>query len=242
MNSKRNAGLDLIKWLAIITMVVDHLRLINALSEYNNILVVIGRFAFPLFSFVLAVNFHRIITNKKYTALKPYLFNLGIFSIFSEIPYRLLEQNPTTINVMPTLLLGLIFMILIESKLKFKYLILALLSTALIFLSHWIMYGFLGVLLPMACLFALKLKNKFWVILPMLIAALCNAQYLLNAVKLMPLLFYSIITCAALAILFAFILIKLKINWKVLAVGHWGYWFYPVHLFLFSLINFIFKK
>ena len=111
-------------------------------------------------------------------------------------------------------------MILIESKLKFKYLILALLSTALIFLSHWIMYGFLGVLLPMACLIALKMKNRFWAILPMFIAALCNAQYLLNAIKLMPLLFYSIITCAALAILFAFILIKLKINWKVLAVGH----------------------
>lgn len=234
---QRNSSLDCIKWLAIVTMVIDHLRLITSLADFNNLLVTIGRFAFPLFAFVLAYNFHRILIQKKYTALKSYLINLSIFSIISEIPYRLLEQNPTTINVMPTLLLGLVFMIIVESKTKYKVLVIGFFSISLIFLGHWLMYGFLGVLLPVSCLIALKYRNNLIIALPMLIAALSNAQYLISVMKLMPSLFYSIVICASIAILFAFIFIKYKKRFKVSPVGHWGYWFYPVHLAIFHIIN-----
>lgn len=236
---KRNFSLDVIKWFAISTMVIDHLRLITYFAEYNNFLVVIGRFAFPLFAFVLAYNFHRILKTEKYYTLKKYLTNLFVFSLISEIPYRLLEQNPTTINVMPTLLAGLIFMMIQESKLKYKYMFLGAFSFILILSSDWLMYGFLGVILPATCLIALKQSNKLWIALPATVAALCNAQYLIHSAKLMPFLVVSIVVCAALSILLAFNLIRKNLNFNIFPVAQWGYWFYPTHLFIFYLINYL---
>ncbi len=234
----RNKGLDLLKWFAITMMVIDHLRLIHYFSDYNNILVTIGRFAFPTFAFILAVNFKRIIDNSNFQALKSYFINLTLFSLISELPYRMLEIDPITLNVMPTLLLGLIFMTLVEFKHKHRVGLVISFIVFLIFTNQWFMYGVFGVFLPFVCLFTLKhQENKSLVLLPMAIAALCNAQYLFTGIRAFPFLVFSISSCAALAILLSFILIRKKINWSVVPVGHWGYWFYPVHLFIFSLFN-----
>ncbi|MFW1916233.1 TraX family protein, partial [Acinetobacter sp. ULE_I064] len=121
----RNKGLDVIKWIAIIAMVIDHLRFIDFISTlgYNNTLTIIGRFAFPMFCFVMAVNFKRIIENNNNDAIKSYLINLSIFSFISEIPYRLLEKTPHVLNVMPTLFLGMLLMVILVKNYNHKFLL-----------------------------------------------------------------------------------------------------------------------
>ncbi len=234
----RNKSLDLLKWFAIAMMVIDHLRLIQFFSSYNNLLVTIGRFAFPTFCFILAVNFKRISKNKNTTAIKSYLVNLGVFSLISELPYRMLEKDPVTINVMPTLLLGLIFMVLADFQHKHKAGLIILFVLFLTYTNQWLMYGAVGVFLPYACLIALRYQDKkILVLLTMAIAALCNAQYLISGIRAFPVLVLSISSFAALAILLCFFLIRKNLSWSVAPVGHWGYWFYPVHLFIFSLFN-----
>ena len=52
----RSAGLDLVKWTAMLTMVADHLRFIWPEAEG---LFVLGRLAFPLFCLAIAVNVGR---------------------------------------------------------------------------------------------------------------------------------------------------------------------------------------
>jgi len=52
----RSAGLDLVKWTAILTMVADHLRYLWPAADG---LFVLGRLAFPLFCLAIAVNVGR---------------------------------------------------------------------------------------------------------------------------------------------------------------------------------------
>ena len=47
----RDRGLDLIKFLAILTMVVDHCRFI--FPSFQSYLMAVGRWAFPLFAFAI---------------------------------------------------------------------------------------------------------------------------------------------------------------------------------------------
>lgn len=50
---ERHNGQDLIKWIALLTMVLDHMRL--AWPSLDN-LFILGRLSFPLFCLAIAVN------------------------------------------------------------------------------------------------------------------------------------------------------------------------------------------
>ena len=59
--------LDLIKWVALITMVIDHLRFLNpSASQLDFWCYSIGRIAYPLFLFLMAHYFYRTREQKKY--------------------------------------------------------------------------------------------------------------------------------------------------------------------------------
>ncbi|MCR5195486.1 MAG: conjugal transfer protein TraX [Pseudobutyrivibrio sp.] len=126
-----------LKMIALITMFIDHLsavllqpyyadvmasiptneareawRAAHPLWTYGTIaLRVIGRFAFPIFVFLLVEGF--IHTRSK----KNYALNLGIFALISEIPFNLAHGkifDLSTQNVYFTLLLGLLCLWAIE--------------------------------------------------------------------------------------------------------------------------------
>ena len=142
----RNRALDLLKWIAIVTMVIDHASIL--FPQYNLLLRTIGRWAFPIFCIMLAFNLNQAIPKKKTHTLKNYFKNLALFCVLSEVPYQLFNQEPfTTLNVMPTLLLGFLLVVLGESKHKYATLQFVFLLVVTILLSNFIMYSVWGVLL-----------------------------------------------------------------------------------------------
>lgn len=85
-----------LKYIAFGSMLIDHinkaliwpnLEVGGSLSILSSIFDVIGRIAFPLFSFFIVEGFFR--TGNK----KRYLFNLLFFAIISEIPYDMFSSK-----------------------------------------------------------------------------------------------------------------------------------------------------
>ncbi|MFH7450798.1 TraX family protein, partial [Pseudomonas syringae pv. tagetis] len=99
-------ALYLLKWLAMLSMVLDHLRYEGWSVDF---LYVTGRFSFPWFCLAIAVNLSR--RSADFVAPRVQCGYLGwvlVFAALSEIPYRLFMADTTVLNVMPTLLLGML--------------------------------------------------------------------------------------------------------------------------------------
>lgn len=99
--------------IAIITMLIDHVGYF--ICDDNLAMRLIGRFAMPLFCFMLAEGF--LHTKGKRWA---YFGRLAAFAFISQLPYDLLHQHSLTVmphlNVMFTLATGFAAMALIESR------------------------------------------------------------------------------------------------------------------------------
>lgn len=96
-----------LKWIAIITMIIDHTAavLLPQSSPAWIVMRVIGRLSFPIFVFLLVEGFHHTKDVKKY------LLRLGIFALLSEVPFDLAFYGTviefTHQNIFFTLFLGL---------------------------------------------------------------------------------------------------------------------------------------
>ena len=129
MNCRKIISADLLKWIALITMFIDHIgagiiEKCNFSAPYMNqadiIIRGIGRLSFPIYCFLLVEGY-------RYTRSRwKYCLNLFIFALISEIPFDYMFRGKLTLdyqNVYFTLLLGLLLMIVageIENK-KIKY-------------------------------------------------------------------------------------------------------------------------
>lgn len=229
----RSAGLDLVKWTAMLTMVTDHLRFIWPEADG---LFVIGRLAFPLFCLAIAVNVGRARAKVLHTrANLRYLSLMLLFAVLSEPAYRWLDSGSQTFSVMPTLVLGLLVAWGVQHPLwPARVLGLAGLVAGWLF-SEQLMYGLPGVLLPGAWLMARRQGGVAW-LLPCLMAIggnLTNTwlrEHLLAPITLLTL------AAAALAVPVGWLLLRHD-AWRIPAVGRWGYLFYPVHLLVIKSLS-----
>lgn len=142
---KKNIGLTSyqLKWIAIITMMIDHIGAVLFPEEL--MFRYIGRLAFPIFCFLLVEGVY-------YTHdIRLYMLRLGMFAVISEVPYDLAFHGTALEfegqNVFFTLLLGVMLLYLLERDDEWPIKIMEVL------LAMWVAgvlrtdYGYKGILL-----------------------------------------------------------------------------------------------
>jgi hypothetical protein len=121
---KKGISGAVLKWIAIITMIIDHFAVAVywQLPEHSymvyNIMRKIGRISFPIYCFLLVEGFFHT------RNLRKYILNCLIFAVISEIPFDLAVYGRFVYiygqNVYFTLALGLIAIGVLD-KFKYKY-------------------------------------------------------------------------------------------------------------------------
>ncbi|QJI14198.1 conjugal transfer protein TraX [Pseudomonas sp. ADAK22] len=226
----RDGALDLLKWLALLSMVLDHLRYVGLSLDG---LYVPGRLAFPWFCLAIAANLHRV-KDAPVTGQWRYLGWLLLFSVVSEVPYRLFIDDADTLNVLPTLALGL----LVARGWQQKALVdlgLALIALVLgVVFSTQLMFGIFGVLLPLAMLLVFS-RPWYFGVLPGLVCVAANQwQILLNSGSTVALAGLAACLIAPLA---GLVLLRHAQNVSPPAMRRWAYALYPVHFLLLLLVR-----
>lgn len=231
----RDTALDLLKWLALASMLLDHLRFVWPALGW---LYPFGRLAFPFFCLAIAANLARNPAAPEPRRLLRYLGALLLFALLAEAPYRLLVgEAATTLNVLPTLALGLS---IAQALRRPRRLGLLLASAALVLAvigDRWLMFGAAGALLPATCL--LVLRRPLWcAALPGLVCLAANRW---------PPLFAEAAAWQPFALLvLGMCLVAPALGLAVLradtAIGvppfrRWGYLLYPGHFLLLAALR-----
>ncbi|MNJ19957.1 TraX protein [compost metagenome] len=232
--NQRSAGLDLVKWLAMVTMVADHLRFIWPSAEW---LFVVGRLAFPLFCLAIAANVARSVVGQVFTTANGrYLGWMLVFSVLSEWPYHVLDVGTRTFSIMPTLTLGLLLAWGVHHRTR-RMRLLAL-GTLLVSLlaSDVLMYGWPGVALPSAFLLALRGGRGTWLV-PGFVAVMANLSNDWLRVNLGEPITLMTMTAALLSAPLGIGILRGQYSLRIWRVGRWGYGFYPLHLMLIKCVS-----
>jgi len=234
LRNARDANLDLIKWLAMLTMLLDHLRYLWPETEW---LIIVGRLAFPLFCLGIAANVARARSGELYTDDNVrYLGWMVAFAVISELPYRLLSSDSSTLNVMPSLMLGLLIAWGAHHRGRDGF-VLALTCVALaVLIQERLMYGVFGLLLPAALLLAIQRPGLVW-LLPAALCMLANSRIRwITEWELQPYTLLIMVTAFA-APLLGLWLLRRPGHFRIWPVKRWGYLFYPGHLAALHLIR-----
>jgi hypothetical protein len=223
------ARIDVLKLIAILAMVVDHVNTIWFATGYPALRAV-GRLAFPLFAFVLAYNFVR---HTRHPAR--FIGRLILWGAVSQLFYWYAFNNHA-LNIFFTLALGLCYTTLFRNG-RWTAVGTAL-ALAVVAVSKLIApiaarldFGIEGVLLVFAC--AQVVEHPTWGrgLLALLFAAIVNPWQGSPTDGL-----YSAAAAASLA------LVALTANWP----GEWRwmrrcrlgfYFFYPAHLFVIKALT-----
>jgi hypothetical protein len=220
----RNRALDLLKWLAMLCMVLDHLRYVGWSLD---VLYIPGRLAFPWFCLAIAAN----LTRRPDAPLGGrYLGWLVIFAAVSEIPYRMFVYPAETLNVLPTLALGLIVAKAWQQRRQPSMAVLgcAALVIAAVFAQH-LMFGLPGVLLPLG--FVLAWHRPLYWALPLGVLCLAGNAWvnLFESVRHVYWPAIGGIVACLLAPGLGLVLLRAGIQQAVVPMRRWAYAIYPVH-------------
>jgi hypothetical protein len=227
---ERDTALDLLKWLAMLSMVMDHLRYVGWHADW---LYVPGRLAFPWFCLAIAVNVVRTRTSAARPIRWKYLAWLALFSVIAELPYRLyMAEEVTTLNVLPTLALGLL---VAQGGLSRSWaarlLGIGALAIGVLF-GPQLMFGMYGVLLPLA--FVLVLRTSIWLaIVPGIVCLLSNEWPKIIDGMLWgdPISIGALVACL-LAPLLGLAILRWRLAFGVWPMRRWAYLIYPMHFLL----------
>jgi hypothetical protein len=229
--NQRDGALDLLKWLALLAMVLDHLRYVGYSVDW---LYVPGRLAFPWFCLAMAANLARTGAS---ASVWRYLGWLLSFSAVSEIAYRMFIPVPATVNVMPTLVLGLLVARSWQTPtLEARSLAVAALVLAALFSSR-LMFGFYGVLLPLTMLLVFR-RPWYFTLLPGLVCVAANQWRVLYGAAWLgdALAIWGLLTC-----LFApglgLLLLRQAGRFQPPPMRRWAYALYPAHFLILLAVR-----
>lgn len=222
-----------LKLIAIISMFLDHSS--DALIGHLSVLNIIGRLAFPIFAFQLAIGYTHTHDISKYAK------RLALFAFISQIPLSIFTYfifgTAIYLNIFFTLLFGLISLLIydkVQSK-PIKYIAIIILTLIAEYLHFD--YGAWGVLLILYIyLFCpiFKSKNNAGLFLVGFLA-LCILKYIPN---------FSItpLNWLIAEILFTFlpsVLMLLYNGKKGPSLKYISYIFYPLHITVLDIIFYI---
>ncbi|TCT16751.1 TraX protein [Natranaerovirga pectinivora] len=223
-----------LKWIAIISMLVDHMGAV--LFPQVIVFRAIGRLAFPIFAFLITEGFiHTQNINK-------YIMRLGVFALVSEIPFNLAFYGRWFYlghqNIFVTLFLGLLAITLYEKyrvvdKQKADGYLFLMLFGAFIINSD---YSIFGVLMIFVFYIFKKDFKKIVIWNVIIVLSMVLPNWAANAFILNP---WLILQLGALVSLY---IIHLYNGKKGKQIKYLFYMFYPVHLiFLYiASLNFFF--
>lgn len=224
-----------LKIIACISMFIDHFNYVW--FDYTTYLNCIGRFAFPIFAFQLTESY--IHTHN----LQKYFIKLFIFAIISQLPFMLfysIFSNDFTLNIMFTLILGLLFITFYDKVNKLLGFILGIFFAFLANKLHFD-YGWYGISIIMifyilknhkvlmTCSFIFVTLLKY--ILPLISLDIVSILNILSSLNLYTML------CLFTSLSIIFILFYN--NKKGQDFKYFLYIFYPVHLILIYLLNLV---
>lgn len=215
-----------LKIIACVTMLIDHVGYL--FFPEHIIFRIIGRIAFPIFAFLIAEGFLRTKDSQEY------LKRILLFAVISQVPFLFFEnlagnQN-FLFNILFTLGLGILNLLLIT---KTKNLSIKVLGTlAILTLAYFgkFSYGVYGILSILGSYLFLKNRKAGMVSLSIL-PFLENIRLFLSNIfflqffavlSLIPIYFYN--------------------GNQGQKISRWFfYWFYPIHIFILSLIFVVIK-
>lgn len=231
----RDPAVDLVKWFAIFTMCIDHLRIVwPALGGLG----APGRLSFPLFCLVIAANVYRTRKGELLTRSNlRYALMIVVFSSLSQAPYlRFFGASAFGLNVLPTLGLGLVVAWGLHHRTYLAWGLAFIAVAVALKYKTMLMYGVFGVSLPAVLLVALRSDNFFVWYLSGVTALMANGS---ASIFIMELDAYDNLRLGVsfVAPIFGLWLLRQRIEFDVPAIGVWGYGFYPVHMMLFALIK-----
>lgn len=202
-----------LKMIAIISMLIDHIGVIIFPEVIG--LRVIGRIAFPIFSFLITEGY-------RWTSdLRKYFFRLFIFSLVSQYPFWIAFGFDSGLNIFFTLTIGLLAIYLSE-KYDNEGLVLLLAAVAEFIRSD---YGFFGVLL---IYLIHRFRDDFSKMI-IYITSLYGFVYLLSGFMAEQNSIYYYIQMFA---LISFVFIKYYKGDQGVKLKYFFYLFYPVHLLI----------
>ncbi len=158
---------ELLRWLALLAMLVDHVGAIFLPADQAVPLRAIGRVAWPIFAFLLAYN-----VAVRGVDPRSYLGKLALFTLLSQLPHTL-AFGWVAVSIMGTLLLGTMVLGVLERRISGS---LPLLLTGLLVVigAPYVEYGVQGLLLVVALWWALKEADAVSALIAVLAVAVVN--------------------------------------------------------------------
>ena len=205
---------DILKLLAIITMLVDHIGVV--FFPQMIIFRVIGRLSLPIFTYHLALG-HKYTSN-----FWKYFLRLLVFGLISQVPYALAFET-RSLNIIIAFVFAILFIYLMEKK---KYVLAGLIVLFIFF--YPIDSSFMSVLMPYIWVkfFDNKIKLIFWQTILISFCAIITMVF--NSSGWIYLLFIPIVF---LILYFPIDKFHIRLN------KYFFYIFYPLHLFILWLIK-----
>lgn len=211
LKKKLNERNDLLKIIAIIAMVIDHVGIV--FFPQFVFFRIIGRLAMPVFALGIADGYRHT------SSLKNYLLKILAVGIVSQIPYALL-LNVVELNILFLFILSLAAIYLVDKKLYLG--LIPLFAMPFIFPIDYGWYGMAMIL------FFYIFKDKK-ILLIFFSAVLVAAQILLKESYVV-----------AFQMLGIFLAVYFPGNFYKLAMPKiFFYWFYPLHLIALLIIKLI---
>ena len=176
-----------LKWIAAITMLIDHIGAIF----YPDILGfrIVGRIAFPIFAFLIVEGFRHT------HDLRKYMLRMLVFACVSEIPFDLaffgIWFAPGHQNVMFTFFLALILLESLEKIYSAGWRILAFIAGMALAYVLRTDYNYFGILL--VCLYAnfALCKERWKRVFPTFLNVLAGSVQIWGILAAVPLYFYG---------------------------------------------------